>query len=816
MNFRVTAILFAVATVLATALLFFALTREDTAAEDDLLLPALRGSTAESIDTLELTRSSPDEQKLIFQKSAGTWALTSPTKSKVDSPAIDALIRDLLKVKPVRYDGSMDNLTTIGLSQPTLYATVRTADKATTIRFGLTTIGRADAVTFVATSERPDTPLAVRTTDLRSLFRDTDREKGGAPHIIGKWLTDFRQRRMFAGDPNNGGADLESIKLTRGKQALELTRVEDEWRFATPDTYGIADATGDSIPTPDRYTGVRPLLNTLLSLQVNGIEDYSETTDPAEYAKYALNAEDPLTIRIELKPRGLPAQVLYLGKKVERDGKPIVPSKVYCRLEGDSAIAAVPTDRLEAIINTIADPTDLRSRDLILESKRDKIDGVDSTFLNGFKLRRVAGPTGQVWALYGNANDPTPTQDQMVSNLLGILCKPRLAISTLLTPNDAAFAADQKKGELKIWIDSIEKTTPTADGKLPAEPKVSKEPITFLFGQAIGNEVFVRRTADGKSTDFKLPADLLMAVSRGRTDYVDPKLGSFAPVAVTGLVLFRKGERVELIKEPGVDPAYQAGKWAFVAPDPAKGKVADGNAAFELLNALSTLTAPKMLLETPTPEDLKKLGLDPAAPNTLAKLIFPDGTEKVREYQFGTETADQSAVHMRLIGKTPVFLVPKEISKRLNETDLTDKVVLRIDPKKVRKLFLNGWKAPKPDSTPLNIRLELQNGVWVCVEPSGSGVEASRVAAILAALEAPKAIEVVAEKPGLASPPEQGFGDQPLNIIAELEDKSSAYIQLGGWDQTKTSLYARTGNQTFRIHPTLFAPILEKSPLIGK
>lgn len=816
MNFRVTAILFAVVTVLVVALLLFIVTRDDTSATDDALFPTFAAVKADDVDTIELTRTTPDEQKLVFQRKDKVWVLTAPMQARVEGTALDAVVRGLLKAKPVRYDGAMENLTTLGLSQPTVTAVLRSGDKSATIRLGLTTIGKAQAVTFVTTGDQPETPVAVRASDLSSLFRDADREKGGSPHIIGKWLSDFRQKRLLTVDANSAGSDLESIKLTRGKQTLELALVDGEWRFKSPENYGVADLMGDSLPTPDRFTGVRPLLNALVNFQVNTVEDYIENVDPAQYGKYALATDDPTNIRVELKPRGLPAQALFIGKKVEKDGKPLVPTKVYCRVEGDPAVAMVPTDRLEAFINTVADPSDFRSRDLIVETKRDRIDAIDSTLTSGYRLRRVAGTTGRVWALYGGSNDPSPTHDQVVSNLIGTLARPRLATAVLLAPNDAAFAADQRKGELKVWFDSIEKQPAPADGKLPSEPKLTKEPVSLIFGQVVGNEVFVRRTTDGKSTDFKVPADVLVTVSKGRVDYFDPKLGSFSPLGVSSVVLFRKGERLEVKKDVGSDPGYLTGKWSFVAPDAQKGKPADSDTVFELVNVLSTLSAPRMTVEAPSIDELKKSGLDPAAPGLSMKVNLADGPEKEREYHFGNDTEDKANVYLRLVGKPYVFVVPRPIANQLTTADLTDKVVFRTDPKKVRKLFLNGWKTSDKGSAPQSVVLELQNGVWVSVDPASVGVEQNRVTSILAALEAPKALEVLNIPDGQPTPPEYGFGDNPLSIVAELEDKSSAYLMIGGPDKTKTSVYARADKKTVRLSPALILPVLEKPPLIGK
>lgn len=819
MNFRVTAILFAVVIVLVTILLVRSLVVTEDAPAAGGLVPGLQaaGVKPEQVETVELTRSLPDQpaQKLVLQKQDQRWVATAPAPAAVDSFTVDSFVRDLFSAKPVDYPGLTTNLSTHGLSQPTYTVTLKKGDLAATINLGTTLMGREKAVTFVTTGERPDTPLAVRTTDLRGLFRDEDREKGGAPHIIAKWLSDFRQKRLLSIPAANPTEELTAVGLRRGDKTVALTRTGEDWKFTTPEAFGLADVDGDPGQTPDRFSGVRPLLNSLVSLQVDSVSDFIENVPPTELGQYGLASNDPAAIRAELKPKDRPAEVLFIGKRVEKGGNPVTPPKVYCRVEGDSAVAVVPTDRLQAFINAVADPSTLRSRSIVTGNKQDRIDAVDSTFGGGLKLRRVTGQT-RTWALYGGPNDPTPAQEQEVAALIGAVTRPRVATAVLPTPNDAAFAGSERKGELKVWVGGVETTKPTADGKLPPEPTVKGEPITILFGTIEGTEVNVRRTVGGVSDDLKVPADLLVPVSRSRTAYVDPQLGTFDPSAADHLVLFRNGSRSELRKQPDADSAYPNGKWAFVASDDRNGQVADGDQVFSLLSTLSGIRLPRIHAESATPEELKALGLDPASPVMSAKVGLPKGGDGEREYQFGNETADKQGVYMRLIGKPFVLIVDKSVADRISGANLADKVVFRVDPKRVQKLFLNGWKADGPDGKPVEVVLERQNGVWVATEPAGAAVDTARVNAILSALEAPKAIAELPVKSDQPAPPEYGFSDRPLSIVVELDDKSSRYLQLGGEHKAQSGIYARTGGKTYLLGPQLLRPILEKPPLIGR
>lgn len=819
MNFRTTAVLFAVVIALVAGLLVYSLLPDNTqAAAGGLVDPlATAGVKADEVDRVELTRTHADQQtqRLVFVKKDNRWSLAEPVPAVVDSFAVEAVVRDLFAAKPVGHPSLQDSPSTLGLSTPAYTVTLKKGYKSATVNVGLTLAGKERAVTFVSAGDRPQTPLAVRTADVRSLFQDAGREQGGDAQTIGKWLTDFRSKRLLSADAANPGGDLASFSVSRGGKTLELARAGDEWRFVAPPNYGLADAAGAPTPDADRFTGVRPLLASLVNMQAGGVQDFTENVQPADYPKYGLAADDPAAIRVELKAKDRPPEVLFLGKRVEKDGKPVTPPKVYARVEGDSAVAAVPIDRLEAVVNTVVDPRPLRSRDLIAEANKGRIDAVDGTFGGGFRLRRVAGPSEPVWALYGGS-EPADALRSTVIGLLDTLARPRAATDVLLDPNDPAFAQPEVKGELKVWFDGVEKGTAVKDGKLPPEPKAAGDPTTFLFGKAEGNEVFVRRTAGGKATDFKIPSDLFLALSKGRLSYVDPKVQSFVPSGADGLVLFRNGVRTEVKKEFGGDPTVRTGKWTFVTPEADKGKPADADAVFAVMQLLAAVPTNRVVAEGGA-DEYKKFGLDPAAPKLSAKVTLAAADkDKEREYHFGNETDDKSGVYFRQVGRPFVLLVDKATFANLTAADLTDKTIFRADPKRVRKLFLSGWKNVGKGGKAVDATLELENGVWVAKEPAGAAVDTLRVNAILAALEAPRASADVTPAAGAATPPEQGFGDSPLSITAELDDKTAVQMIVGGEDKARGGYFVKANGKTYVLPAALLKPVLEKPPVEAK
>src|SRR3954468_9276286 len=174
MNFRSTAILFGLVLVLVTVLLVALLIDDDksaAAAYAGLMEPLARAGVKEKdVDTVELVRTEPAEEKLKFVKVAdGKWELAEPFAGKADAFAVQGLVGDLFRAKPVKYAELTDNLTLHGLDKPTVRITLKSEGKSETVNLGLTTIGGDTAVTFVTTSSNPKRPVAVRRSDLAGL-----------------------------------------------------------------------------------------------------------------------------------------------------------------------------------------------------------------------------------------------------------------------------------------------------------------------------------------------------------------------------------------------------------------------------------------------------------------------------------------------------------------------------------------------------------------------------------------------------------------------------------------------------------------------
>jgi hypothetical protein len=775
MNFRLTALFFGVVLALVAGLLILVLVDEDkdaTATAEGLLAPlASAGVTEKQIDTVELVRTEPAEQKLVFSKvGEGKWELREPMTAKVDNFAVEGLIRDLFRAKPTRDPGLTDNLSVHGLDRPTYRVTLRAgADRSETVNVGLTTIGGDRAVTYVTTSAAPGRPLAVRRSDLSALFRDSARGQDGEAWKLARWLSDYRVRRLIAPDVRDP-SEVESVKITTAGKELALRQTSPgEWKFDAPPGLGEADYEGDTEPRPNTapFTGVRPLVNMLTAIQVASPDDYIDR--PEDLAKYGLAPNDPGVIRVELKTKAGPPEVVYFGKPVEEGGKPAVPAKVYARLEGDSAVAKVPTDRLEGLRQTVLNPAELRNRDLLNPAKRGQIDAIDLTVgPDTVKLRKVVGgaggpfaAAGEKWVLYGGP-EPAEAKPSEVAALLTQLARPRAAREVLAAPNDAAFTGPETRAVVKVWYGGEEAPAKAEGDKLPPEPKLKGEPVELTFGKKEGDAVFVRKSSGGTKADLKVADTTLGLVTKGRLDLLDPKLKTFNTQQVNRLAFNRGAEPFELVKA-------DAGGWTFAKPDARKDKPADPQAVSGLVGLLSGLFPERVVAENPSADELKKWGLDPAAPRMAVTVGLKDESPKDKEkekekdkdkakpselvYHFGNDTDDRQHVYAQQVGRPVAFLVRKAVFDRFATDELRDPTVYRLDQAKVRKLRVKGWREVL--GSPTEYVMERKGAEWVGAGPAGFQPDPAKVNALLAALAAPRADKFV------------GVGDRPEYGVTE-------------------------------------------------
>src|SRR5436305_1112567 len=142
MNFRLTGIVFGLVLLLVGGLLVALLVDSgDTAAAPDGIVDALTraGVKAADVDSVEITRTQPTEEKLTFTKAGDRWVQQGAVAAKLDSFAVDNLVRGLFQAAPVRHPELTAGLGVHGLDKPTVKVTLGKGDTFATVNVGLTT-----------------------------------------------------------------------------------------------------------------------------------------------------------------------------------------------------------------------------------------------------------------------------------------------------------------------------------------------------------------------------------------------------------------------------------------------------------------------------------------------------------------------------------------------------------------------------------------------------------------------------------------------------------------------------------------------------
>lgn len=673
MNFRLTAILLAAGAVVLVGLLVYLFVSPDKAMPD-VALDGLAGVKPDEIDTVEIKRTRPAADSLVFTREKnGPWTVRAPRAARVDQGAVNDLVRDLLAAKPTSHPELTDDQKQMGLADPSVEVTLRKgSDRTATLRIGATTLGGSRAVTFVATGSDPDRPFAVSTMGLTTLFKEGAKVEGEAgPHV--KALADFRARSLFGG-VGQPLTDAKALKFKQGKATLALEKDKTGvWVISEPSGLGIADLGGDPAPNPAGFTGIRPILLFLAGLAATGPADFLEGDSKDNLKNYGLDPNDPAALRIDYTPPAGDVEILYVGKKVETADK-TAPTAYYARRLDDSAVVKLTTDRIDLLAKTLAAPDVLRNRDLLPESDRPLVDAIDLT-VGGTttSLRRVARGQQQVWVLPGSG-EPAEANRITVEDLLAALAQPRVIVDFPAPPFDPLFAPAEVKGTVTLWPNGLGR-----DAKADAKP--TGTPIVLTFGKKDGDKVTVKKQVGDRTSVGRGDTSLLSLATKTRLDFVDPKVPSFATNAVVKFGYTKGKDAVELLKDETPNAEFPLGKWTWTKPEAVAGKVADAVKVQALLAVAATLSPGRVVTENPSDADLAKYGLDPKAGPRMKVTVTPRAEKDAKDvvFEFGAETEDKGYVYARHGGGTTVYTVPKVVFDRFQTDDLSPKAA---EPKK--------------------------------------------------------------------------------------------------------------------------------------
>ncbi len=816
MNFRLTAVLFGSIFVLGLVLLILSFTQDDKPSTD-AIMEELAVSKPDQIDVVEFEREGGARLKLVKNKDVkDRWDIVEPHTAKADSAAVSEIINALLKAKPTSH-AAMPNMSTAGLQPPGIKVTLRHGDKFSTVNLGQVTPG-GKGVVFVTTSARPKRPMAVPRGSLEALYREPN--KDGASSDLAKWTGDFRSKSVFPVDTRGAGDDVIGItlKAKNGTKTLSLVQSPRGWKFADPSGWGDADASGDAAASPGTFTGVRPLLGALTSLQALSAADFIDSPTPQDIEKYGLNPSNPDRVEVRLTNKDKVETVAFIGKKDATPPPPTPPhgappppqtGKWWVQIQGQPGVIRANAGDLSGLVGVIENPDPLRDRNL-LSVEKSRIDGLD--LANGaVKLRKLGTPLAAKWKLYGNpaAGDPQVATDGEVERIINALTE-RRTIKSFPAANEANFGPGAVT--VKVWVDGFE-ANPDAKADPKAEPKEKGKPITLTFGKLEGDAVNVKRVLADGATDYFLltariklgsnpdPVDILQAANKSRLDFLDKELKSFsstnvAKLTVQGVVNFDL-DRDDKADDSAGGPVF---RFAADARGPAgqvykKGEQADTQAVMGMLDILATTpTVSRFVDETPTPEKLVEYGLGTAT--KLRVTVGLKGTspeDKERIYEFGKETSDPNFVYAQQRGKNAVFTLGKFIYDKFPNADLRNKIIFKVDTAEVAKIEIVGWGDKL--GAPSDLVLEKKDGNWVATKAPTAGFVAdpNKVNAFVTMLGT---LQARSFTPDNTMEPKHGLGDPKQVFVVTLANASGGHhlhLRLGGLaDPNGTTLYAFT------------------------
>ncbi len=805
MNFRLTAILFGTLFVLGLVLLilsFFSDERPPT----DIILEELVATKPDQIDTIEFEREGGTRLKMVRSKDSNQWSITEPYTAKADSAAVQQVVGDLLRAKPTTYPGMTNNPAVYGLQPPGMKVTLRAGDKSSTVNLGNVTLG-GKGVVFVTTSARPGRPMAVAHSTVESLFREAG--KDGVAADLAKWTGDFRSRQIFPADTAGAGDDVTGVTLSARGKTLSLAQSQRGWKFTSPASWGEADPAGDVTARPGTFTGVRPLLGALTSLQALSAADFLgiAADKEAEMLKeFGLDDGSPDRVRVEMMTKNGQKTTAFIGNKAE--AAPPTPGampqtgKRWVKVEGQPGVIRANAGDLSGLVSVIENPDPLRDRNL-LATERLRIDGLD--LANGAtKLRRVGTSPAATWKLYGNpaAGDPQIADVAEAERILNVLTE-RRTVRSFPSANDANFG--QGSVAVKVWADGFD---PATDAK--AEPKEKGKPTVLTFGKQEGDAIHVRRVLpDGTTEHFLVPekikvgaaaepTEVLAAMNKSRLDLLERDLKGFA--STNAIAFSAQGASTFQLTR---DTTSTQPMWRFAADGRGptgqvykKGEVADAPTVQGMLDILATTpTATRIVDEAPTAEKLLQYGLG-ETPRLRVIVGLKDAapTDAERSYELGKETSDPNMLYARQGGNPRVFTLPKFILEKFINADLRNRDIFKVNPAEVARVEITGWG--NLFGAPAELILEKnKEGVWTATKAPTTGytVDSTKVTALMNTLNSLRVEAFTADN---TPEPKHGLADPKQVFVITLATATGAHhlhLRLGGpADASGTTLYALT------------------------
>jgi hypothetical protein len=814
---------------------------------------------AKDIDTVEIDRSRPREEELVFSRTGrDSWKMTEPASYRINSPEVESLVNQVLNARRLK-DAEVDrNLQRWGLEPPA--ATITLKGKGRTFQLLL---GKEypNQVYVLSSDDRKD-PMIVLRSEIEDVFKP---------------VSDFRSRDLLA----SRSTDITSINLRQGSgEPRILEQREGLWWFVKP-PYGPADYEGAVGPDAAKGpTGVRALLDALSDIRVDAKLPPPEDLNPLkkdkkedkkkekpdsgfvednakDLKKYGLESDKTAEMVITVKRNEeVPAKgdekpttkampvTLLIGKPVDAKKE-----QYFARLDNEKSVVKVSARPLGTLRKFIANPEELRDHELVHQ----KPDVLRIKYRSGEEVFLMKTPsTGPhaafnqgVWKLYrGKDRTGLVTDQKSVEHFINSLMNKRLVKDYPTGQTDKALGLDSPGVVLSLWTNGIKKpekkkeekkadktTAKDKKDKKDEKKKDEKEegdrpelrsetPDEVLeFGATDSDKrVAVRRKLgkDLKETlDVKVLGSVLELVQADPLSYLEKRLPPLVPATVvfdniTKITLDLDGKTTEVRRK---DPKDPNSPWVFEKPADLKGRRAGRNLVADLFfNSVNGLRNQGWKALDAKPEELAKWGLKP--PLSHVTITFREG-DKTQEKSLllGKETDDKKAVYAKQGDQKAVFLVAKEDIERFNGS-LLDMAVFDFQPSSVKTVKLSGW--PRLGQ-PTVLELERKSATsWEAKKPAGVKVNATRAEQLIEALKDLKAEKFLDVKGG--AKPAHGLdvkkGALEIEITLDNKDKEKLTLTIGAADGS--NFYATSNKQpgtVFLIHKgvdSIFEKVKEK------
>lgn len=835
MNFKTTYVFFGILVALLGVAALTLLTGPKPGTEG-LLLSNLKSAdvTADKVTRVTVERTQPTETKLVFVRDGKQWKLEKPYPAKLDSQQVDRVVGDLLNARTETKGTDLTGgLSQVGLDHPSMTVTLDTdGGRSATVYLGNVTIGSADtSLVYVTSTENPKSPAALKRSSLGGLFK-TDATNANTAGDLLKSVTDFRSKDLLLEDAFTPADVVSAIKLKSDKGEVVLKKSSGGgWEFEKPDKFGEADTDGDiafsagGTETPP--SGVKPLLTAIKNIRGVSNEDFIENV--TDFAQYGLEpGKEAARIEIVRTPKGggegTVNEVLLIGKKEDKG------DRVFVRPAGENVVVKVQDNLIEPVRKTIEKPSNLRNRSFAPASVM-QADGIDIQVGNDppVELRKLGEPSA--WRLFDAQGNATNANTGAVTLLLSELSGRRL-VKEFPDPSssDAVLGLDKPAATVTIWVGGIvpeekkeekkdeakdkakdepkDKAKDTAKdkdnskdaAKADTKPEEKKEPtikkpnmqaeptVKLLFGKRDKDLLYVRRIAGKTTADLAVPDSLLAKVTRGRIDYVDPTLPSFTPDQAEKLTLNRGAET--FVIEKVVKEGAKASTWEVKKPDNYSGRTADEAKVDQIVRELSSLRADRLWAEMPTDKELERAGLKPTKVEVTVGL--KDDKDKPRVYQFGAETDDKTGVYAKQGGRDLVFVARKSIVDTLQQGDLLDPTVFRLDLSKVQGMKLTGWKDVVGTEMTLDMERKGTNN-WSMKGTSTFKLSAPQAESFLSGLTYVRADKFVVFKSGPKPEHKLTPAEGALRVEITVDgEKEPIMLSIGAPDADGKSFYAQS------------------------